>query len=118
MLRTPWIPALALAAGLVLGASSAALTQQPPPGGQPAQPGQPGEQRPPRGPRGPRGPHPHITTARRALGVADRQLSGAAHDYGGHRVKALELVKQAQAEVEQALAYAQAHPEEFKETTK
>jgi hypothetical protein len=109
---------LTLAAGLVLAAAGTALTQQPPATPPPATQPPPGQPPPMRQPRQARGPHPHIQTARRALVVADRQLSEAAHDYGGHRAKALELVKQAQAEVQEALAYAQAHPDEFKDEKK
>ncbi|HEY2995800.1 MAG TPA: hypothetical protein VGM22_23540 [Methylomirabilota bacterium] len=38
--------------------------------------------------------------------------------YGGHRAKALELVKQAEGELREAVAYAQAHPQEFATTPK
>ena len=51
--------------------------------------------------------------AEHALKHAERQLEEAAHHFGGHRVKALELVKQAEVELREALAYANAHPEEF-----
>jgi len=55
------------------------------------------------------GRHPHVRRARRALEAAKRQLEQAAQDYGGHRAKALELVNQAIAEVDQALEYAKAN---------
>ncbi len=53
--------------------------------------------------------HPHIRSALRALGNAERQLERAAHIYGGHRAKTLELVRAARAELDQGLAYAAAH---------
>ena len=55
--------------------------------------------------------HPQIHGAMRALDVASRHLLQATHDYGGHRAQALELVRQAEAELRQALKYARAHPE-------
>ena len=94
-----WFPIFALATGLLLGASTTALTQTTAP---PAQ-------RPAAG-----GRHPHIAGAERALKHAERQLEEAAHHYGGHRAKALELVKQAEGELRETVAYAQAHPDEFK----
>ena len=53
--------------------------------------------------------HPHIRNAMRALGNAERQLERAAHIYGGHRARALELVRAARVELDQGLAYAAAH---------
>ena len=97
-LLTRRIPALALTTGLLLGASTTALTQTPPPAQTPTQ--RPG------------GRYPHIVGAERALKHAERQLTEAAHHDGGHRAKA--LVKQAEGELREAVAYAQAHPEEFK----
>src|SRR5881275_1699761 len=81
-----------LALGLVLGASSLAFTQDKPP-------------KPERGER-----HPQIHAAMRALNVAARHLEHAEHHFGGHRAKALELVKQAEGELKQAIEYAKAHP--------
>jgi hypothetical protein len=43
---------------------------------------------------------------------AERQLSQAAHDYGGHRVKAMELIKQAQEELKDGLEYDRTHEPE------
>ena len=103
MLRKTWLPALALTAGLILGASTTALTQTTAP---PAQ-------RPATG-----GRYPHIMAAERGLKHAERQLEEAAHHYGGHRAKALELVKLAEGELREAVAYAQAHPDEFKTPTR
>ncbi len=82
----------ALVLGLVLGVSSLAFTQDKP-------------ARPERGER-----HPQIHAAMRALNVAARHLERAEHDFGGHRAKALELVKQAEGELKQAIEYAKAHP--------
>jgi hypothetical protein len=87
------LAAVLLALGLVLGGSSLAFTQE-----------KPG--RPERGER-----HPQIHGAMRALNVAARHLERAEHDFGGHRAKALELVKQAEGELKEALEYAKAHPE-------
>ena len=81
-----------LALGLVLGGSSHAFTQDKP-------------ARPDRGEH-----HPQIHGAMRALNVAARHLERAEHDFGGHRAKALELVKQAEGELKQAIEYANAHP--------
>jgi hypothetical protein len=83
-----------LVLGLVLGASSLAFTQDKP-------------AKPERGER-----HPQIHAAMRALNVAARHLEHAEHHFGGHRAKALELVKQAEGELRQALEYAKEHPEE------
>jgi hypothetical protein len=55
-----------------------------------------------------RGPHPHITAAQQALTRAEKQLEEAANVYGGHKMKALELVKQAQKELRDGIEYAKA----------
>lgn len=49
--------------------------------------------------------HPEMMKALRALENAKRDLSNAAHDFGGHRVKALEHTDAAIAEVKEALKY-------------
>jgi uncharacterized protein HemX len=54
--------------------------------------------------------HPQIHAAMRALQNAAGHLERAAHDYGGHRRKALELVRAAEVELQAALAYADALP--------
>ncbi len=54
--------------------------------------------------------HPQIHAAMRALQNAAGHLERAAHDYGGHRTRALELVRGAEAELQAALAYAAALP--------
>lgn len=51
-----------------------------------------------------------IHAAARALEQAHRHLERATHAFGGHRAKALELVKQAEAEVKEAVAFAKANP--------
>ena len=58
--------------------------------------------------------HPHIQNALRQLHGAARQLDEAAHHYDGHRAKALELVRQAVKELDEAIGWANAHPDEFK----
>lgn len=78
----PRLARAALAAALVLGTGTAVFTAE---------------------------RHPHIRAAMRALGNAERQLAQAAHDYGGHRAKALQLVKSAEQELREALAYDRAH---------
>jgi len=95
MLKGRSAVAILLALGLVLGGSSLALTQEKPP----ARPG---------GGRG--GEHPHIHMAMRALHRAAEQLEQAPHDFGGHRAKALALIRQADKELQEALAYAKAKP--------
>jgi Spy/CpxP family protein refolding chaperone len=47
--------------------------------------------------------HPHIESAIKALENAKNQLSAAAHDFDGHRSKALEHVNQALEECRAAL---------------
>jgi len=58
--------------------------------------------------------HPQIVKAQKALDTAAMHLGKAMHEYGGHRAKALDLIKQAQAELTAALDYANQHPAEFK----
>ncbi len=50
-----------------------------------------------------------LTDSRRRLQTAEQHLSRAARDYGGHRAKALELIRAAQNEVRQGLAYDEAN---------
>jgi hypothetical protein len=59
------------------------------------------------------GRHPHMQAAVRDLDRAEKQLEKAAHHYDGHRAKALELVKQAEKELQEGLKWAEAHPEAF-----
>jgi hypothetical protein len=48
--------------------------------------------------------HPHMDAAKKALENAKAQLEQAAHDYNGHRVKALDLVNQAIKEINEGIA--------------
>lgn len=89
-----WLPATALAVGLILGSAASGLTQA-----QTAPPKRDPER------------HPHIRAAMRDLRQAGNLLQHAAHDYDGHRVKALEHVKQAEGELQAALEWAKAHPD-------
>jgi hypothetical protein len=50
--------------------------------------------------------HPHIRAALHNLEEARAQLEAAAHDFGGHRVKALEHTNKAIEECREALRYA------------
>jgi hypothetical protein len=100
----------ALAVALVAGAGVTLVTaQQPLPAPQVAPP----RAREPRTVR-----HPYMQAAARDLERATRDLEKAAHDYDGHRARALELVKQAEQEVQEALTWAEAHPEAFKPAEK
>ncbi|HZF06949.1 MAG TPA: hypothetical protein VE932_21615 [Patescibacteria group bacterium] len=102
MRRNLWVSGMALAAVLV----TTSVTAQPP-ATPPAAP-------PPQGERPARpGRHPHIQAATRDLERAEKQLEKAAHHYNGHRSKALELVKQAEKELQEGLKWAEAHPEAF-----
>lgn len=56
--------------------------------------------------------HPQIRAAMRALMNAERHLQEAAHDYGGHRVKAMEIIKQAQEELRAGLEWHRAHEQQ------
>lgn len=49
--------------------------------------------------------HPELLAADQALHKALNHLEKAAHDFGGHRVKAAEHVRQALAEISQAYAF-------------
>ena len=48
---------------------------------------------------------PHMQAALAALGTAENQLVKAAPDKGGHRAKALALVRQAKIQVKAGIAY-------------
>jgi hypothetical protein len=94
--------------GLALGAlllTTAVTAQTPPPA--PSAPPPQGE------PRQRPGRHPHMLAASRDLERAEKQLEKAVHHYDGHRAKALELVKQAEQELQEGLKWAEAHPEAF-----
>lgn len=49
--------------------------------------------------------HPEIRRALNKLHAAQKDLAHAAHDFGGHRAKAEDLVNQAIQELQAALAY-------------
>jgi hypothetical protein len=51
------------------------------------------------------GPHPEIRDAIRLLRDAQDHLRHGAHDFGGHRVKAMEHIDQALTELNEALNY-------------
>jgi hypothetical protein len=95
-----WISGAALAAVLFttsVTAQTPAPSTPPPQGEQRARPGR----------------HPHMVAASRDLERAEKQLEKAAHHYDGHRAKAVELVKQAEKELQEGLKWAEAHPEAF-----
>jgi hypothetical protein len=50
-------------------------------------------------------PHPEINAAIRALEVAKLHLQRAAHDFGGHRVKAIRAIDAALVQLRLALKY-------------
>ena len=54
--------------------------------------------------------HGHMRAALEQLRSARKSLESAAHEFGGHRAKALELTKKAMAEVEEGLKVAEQHP--------
>ena len=58
---------------------------------------------------GGRQPQPEMTAAIQNLREAQQNLQAASHDKGGHRTRALELVRQAIAEVEAGIQYDNTH---------
>jgi hypothetical protein len=86
MLKRNVTVVVVLALGFVLGYGTLAYTQDKKQGGAPLL-------RP-------------IHAAARALEQAENHLQKAEHHFGGHRAKALELVKQAEGELKQAVEYA------------
>lgn len=52
---------------------------------------------------------PHMNSALEHLRQAQQELESASHDKGGHRSKALSLVKQALAEVEKGVEFDKTH---------
>ena len=52
-----------------------------------------------------KGRHPEIVRAMAALRQARADLQRGAHDFGGHRVKAIQMTNQALAQCRAALAY-------------
>jgi hypothetical protein len=55
--------------------------------------------------KGGRERHPHIRAAIRELEEAKKELQTAAHDFGGHRVEAIEAIDNALKQLRQALQY-------------
>ncbi|MGA8005157.1 MAG: hypothetical protein WCA17_03575 [Burkholderiales bacterium] len=51
--------------------------------------------------------HPEIRAAQRALANSEHHLDRAAHDFGGHRVRAMELIREAQKQLHEALEFAE-----------
>jgi len=49
--------------------------------------------------------HPELVKARRKLRGAKQDLEKAAHDYGGHKAKAIEAINQALEEISAALEF-------------
>jgi hypothetical protein len=70
---------------------------------QAAEPGSAPMEQPMMGKKGER--HPEMHRALHALQNAKRDLEHAAHDYGGHRAKAVELTNQAINEIKEGLEY-------------
>src|SRR5215813_10616198 len=91
MLKRSGMVAGALAIGFVLGFGTLAFTQ---------------EKKPP----ATRAGLHLIHAAAKSLEDAEKHLTRAEHHFGGHRAKALDLVKQAEAELKQAVEYAKANP--------
>lgn len=54
---------------------------------------------------------PHMRAALEHLQAAQRELEASSHDKGGHRVKAVSLVKQAIVQVNQGIEYDNTHKE-------
>ena len=91
MLKRSVIVASVLAIGFVLGFGTLAFTQEKKPSATRA------------------GLH-LIHAAAKSLEDAEKHLQRAEHHFGGHRAKALDLVKQAEGELKQAVEYAKANP--------
>jgi hypothetical protein len=91
MLKRSVIIAGVLAIGFVLGLGTLAFTQE-------------------KKPTSARAGLHQIHAAGKSLEEAATHLERAEHHFGGHRAKALELVKQAEGEVKQAVEYAKANP--------
>ncbi|MBL8666965.1 MAG: hypothetical protein JNM48_05840 [Rhodospirillales bacterium] len=92
-----FLSAASLAAGLGILAPGVAFAQQHPAATAPAKPGG-------AAPTAAKEDHPKMEAALQQLGKAKAELESAAHDFNGHRKKALELVNQASEEIRQGLA--------------
>jgi len=95
------LSALAVGGALLVALWAPAVMAQQPPSGPPAPPQ---KQMPQRGEG-----HPQIRAAMHALMNAERHLQEAAHDYGGHREKAMALIRQAQEELRAGLEWDRTH---------
>ncbi|HEY7538969.1 MAG TPA: hypothetical protein VIF11_02440 [Methylomirabilota bacterium] len=91
MLKRSVIVAGVLAIGVVLGVGTLAFTQE-------------------KKPTATRAGLHLIHAAAKSLEDAEKHLQRAEHHFGGHRAKALDLVKQAEGELKQAVEYAKANP--------
>jgi membrane protein implicated in regulation of membrane protease activity len=60
--------------------------------------------------RGERGSAANIMRVRRRLETLIDQLQRDEHDYGGHRVAAIDAMQQARGQLDEALEYDRAHP--------
>jgi Spy/CpxP family protein refolding chaperone len=60
--------------------------------------------------RGEHGSNTNVRTIHRRLERLIDQLQHDRHDYGGHREKAVDLLQQARAELNQAIQYDKDHP--------
>jgi hypothetical protein len=88
MLKRNVTVVVVLALGFVLGYGTLAFTQDKKQGAPPLR---------------------QIHAAAKALEQAQNHLEKAEHHFGGHRAKALDLVKQAEGELKQAVEYAKAN---------
>jgi hypothetical protein len=88
------LAAVAITAGLM---SPALMTAQPP---QESKKQEAREER-----REAREHHPHIRAAIHELEEAKKELQSAAHDFGGHRVEAIEAIDNALKQLHEALEY-------------
>lgn len=53
--------------------------------------------------------HPEMHAAIQHLNMAENSLQHAAHDYGGHRERAMALIQQARDEIKAGIEYANHH---------
>src|SRR5271163_3930148 len=99
------ISRLGIAFASALGLLGCATTVQPAPG--PVQPVQPVQ------PVAADNGQPRMQAALQALAGAQSELTAASPNKGGHREAALNLIAQAQQEVQAGMQYAQEHPSEI-----